>query len=76
MQNIDNLKHCKMNTEQVQNPGNLIFIGFMFIGIAIGLYFNVVAAGTLTGMGAGFIAKAILSNRNKTAKQNGEIKNI
>jgi len=52
-----------MDTEQIKNPGNLMFIGFMFIGIAAGLLLNEVAAGTLIGMGVGFIARAIYGTK-------------
>ncbi len=62
-----------METEFIKSPANLIFIGFMFIGIAVGLLLNVVAAGTLIGMGTGFIARALLlanSARKIMSKEN------
>jgi len=67
-----------METEYVKNPANLLFIGFMFIGIAAGLYFNVVAAGTLVGMGAGFVAKAIFTSveRNRRVKNEKNINTL
>lgn len=40
----------------MKNQKYLLIPGGMFIGIGIGLLFNQVAAGTLIGMGAGFIA--------------------
>jgi len=45
-----------------------VFIGFMFIGIAVGMYYNLAAIGTLASMGVGFIAQAIISLNKETAK--------
>jgi len=58
-----------MDMEFTKTPGNLIFIGFMFIGIAVGLLFNAVGAGTLIGMGAGFIARAVLVSKQHTGNE-------
>ena len=33
------------------------FVGFMFLGIGIGILFDNVQAGTMIGMGLGFIAQ-------------------
>lgn len=37
------------------------FTAFLFIGIGLGLYFEQVAAGTLVGMGVGFLVAVALS---------------
>jgi hypothetical protein len=44
----------------------IIFIGFMFIGIGVGMAMHNTTIGTLVGMGAGFIASALYrSEKNK-----------
>jgi hypothetical protein len=47
---------------QNQNKNKIagtIFIGCMFIGIGIGMYFDKMTVGVMVGMGVGFIASAI-----------------
>jgi len=39
--------------------GGLVFVGCMFIGAGIGMYFNKVKVGGAIGMGVGFIGMAI-----------------
>ena len=44
-------------------PGHyLLFVGFMFLGIAIGKLLGSVSIGTLVGMGLGFVAWGITSS--------------
>ena len=47
--------------------GGLLFVGCMFIGMAIGQYIDNVGMGTMGGMGVGFIMMAVvwLSEANK-----------
>jgi hypothetical protein len=47
--------------------GGLLFVGCMFIGIAIGNYMGNPGMGTMGGMGLGFIMMAVvyLSEANK-----------
>lgn len=43
-----------------------LFVGFMFIGIGIGMAIDKAGIGTMVGMGFGFIAAAIYkSEKNK-----------
>jgi|GEM_PF-954487 len=50
-----------------QKAGGLLFVGCMFIGIAVGFYVKNIAMGTMGGMGLGFILMAVvaLSASNK-----------
>lgn len=52
--------------QEINRTAGTIFVGFMFVGIAAGLFFHYVAVGTLAGMGVGFIASAMYrSEKNK-----------
>jgi len=39
--------------------GSLLFVGSMFIGMGLGMYFGMVAVGVMIGMGIGFIAMGV-----------------
>ena len=43
-----------------QNP---IFIGCMFLGMGIGMYLGELGAGTMVGMGLGFLFKGLYSKK-------------
>lgn len=45
------------------DPSGLAFVGFLFLGIALGIYFNQTAVGTLAGLGLGFLSMAYFKSR-------------
>ena len=44
-------------------PEGKLFVGCMFAGIGIGMLFGETGAGTMVGMGIGFIADSIYSKK-------------
>lgn len=58
-------------TKKTYQKGSLLYVGCMFIGLGVGLYFNAVAPGVLIGMGVGFLVWGIL--QLKSDKTNQEI---
>jgi len=49
-----------METQSKNKIAGTIFIGCMFIGMGIGMYFDKMTVGIMVGMGVGFIASAIV----------------
>nr|WP_294938731.1 hypothetical protein [uncultured Flavobacterium sp.] len=48
-----------METQNNRNKlAGAIFVGCMFIGIGLGMYFHQMTVGIMIGMGVGFIASA------------------
>jgi len=47
-------------------PEGKIFVGCMFLGIGIGMLFEETGAGTMVGMGVGFIADSIYSKKKQS----------
>ena len=45
--------------EEKDQRGNYIFVGCMFVGIGLGFLFEHIPAGTMIGMGVGFIAQQL-----------------
>jgi len=46
-----------------KDNSSLVFVGFLFLGIAFGMLFSNVAIGTLLGLGAGFLGMYYVKNR-------------
>ncbi|MCE4617156.1 MAG: hypothetical protein F7C32_01030 [Desulfurococcales archaeon] len=44
----------------MSSTDGLVFVAFLFIGMGLGMLVNRVDAGTLLGMGAGFLSMALL----------------
>ncbi|MFD2044180.1 hypothetical protein ACFSTA_09820 [Ornithinibacillus salinisoli] len=43
--------------------GGVVFVGCMFLGIGLGMLFENIAAGTMIGMGVGFLGTAFTRKR-------------
>ena len=42
------------------SAGGIAFVGCLFLGIALGMYFKQTAIGTMMGLGVGFLIMALL----------------
>ncbi|MBU0530320.1 MAG: hypothetical protein KKC05_01480 [Nanoarchaeota archaeon] len=51
----------KNNSER----SGLAFVGFLMMGLGVGILYNQVAVGVLIGLGLGFISMAILGTNDK-----------
>ena len=48
----------------MKDSSGLLFVAAMFIGMGIGMMFNMAGAGTIVGMGVGFLFMAIYRTRD------------
>ena len=56
----------QIQNKEVNKVAGKLFVGFMFLGMAAGMYFGRVSIGLFAGMAAGFFASAIYrSEKNK-----------
>jgi hypothetical protein len=46
-------------------PQGKIFVGCMFVGMGMGMFFGAVGSGMLVGMGVGFIVEQIYSGKKE-----------
>lgn len=53
-------------SEEKKDISGYIFVGCILIGVAIGMYLNKVAMGSVLGVGVGFIAKYLVASKNKS----------
>ena len=52
-----------MNIHQSDFYKNPLFVGCMFVGIGIGMYVGETGAGTMIGMGVGFLFRGLFSKK-------------
>lgn len=57
-----------MSDNDKSNLGSYVFVGCMFIGMAIGMFVDNTGAGTMLGMGVGFIGWYFASAKNKDSE--------
>jgi hypothetical protein len=50
---------AKKAKKEEKKPRDLLFLACLFIGLGIGIYYNMTAVGVLTGIGVGFLAAFI-----------------
>lgn len=48
------------NNKKKDTPSGLFLVGFLFIGMALGMLTGYMAVGTMAGLGLGFIAMAVV----------------
>ena len=47
--------------DKMSERSGLAFVGFLMLGLAIGILYNQTAVGVLAGLGLGFISMAVLN---------------
>jgi len=52
-----------------EDASGLVFVGSLFIGLALGMFYGNVAVGALSGLGVGFILMALVSILLKNKKK-------
>ena len=48
---------------KIGERAGVAFVGFLILGIAIGMLYNQTAVGVLAGLGLGFISMALLADK-------------
>ena len=56
-------KRNMQKKDQDYERSGIAFVGFLFVGLALGIYYNQTAVGVLMGLGLGFIAMALLKGK-------------